>query len=93
MSVISGCRIMSAQDQGRIVPLPPERSLAVTGRNEEAHLAARSRVAGPACDAAFLVQMMACRDDVAAYRRARRAAPDVAQARYRAALALIGDAA
>jgi hypothetical protein len=86
---------MSAQDQDRVVPLPPERSLAVIGKSEDARagMAARSPLARPASDAAFLVQMMACRDDVAAYRRVRRAAPDVVQAHYRAALALIGDAA
>ncbi len=86
---------MSAQDQGRIVPLPPERSLAVIGQSADAHAgtAARPTLARPTSDAAFLVQMMACRDDVTAYRRLRRAAPDVVQARYRAAMALIGDAA
>ena len=83
---------MSAQDQGRIVPLPPERSLAVIGHHEDAvsKKAAYSIVARPASDAAFLVQLMACRDHVETYRRVRRAAPDVAQARYRATLALIG---
>ncbi len=86
---------MSAQGQGPSVPLPPERSLAVIGRGEEeqADISGRFHVARPAGDAAFLVQMMACRDNVSAYRRMRRAEPDVAQARYRAALALIGAAA
>lgn len=91
---------MTAQDQSRIVPLPPERSLALAGPREGTHAgsagwfhAGRSHVARPANDAAFIVQLLACRDDVAAYRRFRRVEPCMAQARYMAAMALVGDAA
>ncbi len=51
------------------------------------------RATRPAGDAAFLVQMMACRDGAPAYRRYRRAEPRLAHTSYQAALALLGQAA
>ena len=65
-------------EDGRLAPLPPNRSLVFYDRRKRA----RSLVQAPAD---FVAQLIACEEKVEQFRRARREEPAVGVGRYQAA--------
>jgi hypothetical protein len=79
---------MPEQNDPRLTQIPTERSLVATTPVRSDPEAGAGGQASPRPEAAFLVQLMACRDGLAPYRRHRRESPDIAARRYASAGAL-----
>lgn len=79
---------MPEQNDARLTQIPAERSLVAATPARSDPEAEAGKGASPRSEAAFLVQLLACRDGLAPYRRHRREAPAIAAHRY-ASVALL----